>query len=93
MLPQNGQERIGGLAYNVRLTWNPTPLTTVTVTGARTIQQSPFANQAGILKNQKAILANQKAIQATQKTIQKNQGTLLANQKAILGNQKRILAK
>lgn len=41
----------GGFAYNGRLVWNPTPLLTVTAIGARAIQQSPFANQSGILQD------------------------------------------
>ncbi len=48
---QSGLPDIGGFSYNARVIWNPTPLMTVTGTAARTIQQSPFINQSGILQD------------------------------------------
>ena len=36
-----------GFDYDVSLNWNPTPLIGVTLSGARSIQRSPFANSAG----------------------------------------------
>lgn len=48
---QSGLPDIGGFSYNARAIWNPTPLLTVTGTAARTIQQSPFVNQSGILQD------------------------------------------
>lgn len=48
---QSGLSDIGGFSYNARVIWNPTPLLTVTGTAARTIQQSPFINQSGILQD------------------------------------------
>jgi len=42
---------IGGFSYNAHVTWNPTQLLTVTATARRTIQQSPFVSQTGILED------------------------------------------
>jgi len=46
-----GLPDIGGFSYNARAIWNPTPLLTVTAIAARTVQQSPFINQSGILQD------------------------------------------
>lgn len=48
---QPGLGDIGGFSYNARAIWNPTALVTVTGTAARTVQQSPFVNQAGIVQD------------------------------------------
>lgn len=48
---QPGLPDIGGFSYNARAIWNPTPLLTVTAIAARTVQQSPFINQSGILQD------------------------------------------
>ncbi|MDB5701414.1 MAG: hypothetical protein JWL66_1613 [Sphingomonadales bacterium] len=42
---------IGSFSYNARAIWNPTLLLTVTATAARTVQQSPFINQSGVLQD------------------------------------------
>lgn len=48
---QPGLRDIGGFSYNARAIWNPTPLLTVTGTAARSIQQSPFVAQSGIVQD------------------------------------------
>jgi hypothetical protein len=48
---QKGLPDIGGFTYNARAIWNPTPLLTVTASAARTIEQSPFINQSGVLQD------------------------------------------
>jgi len=40
---------VDGFSYEGKLTWNPTPLLTVTLGASKTLQQSPFVNQTGIL--------------------------------------------
>jgi hypothetical protein len=42
---------VSGITYNARLTWNPTPLVTATLNGGRTLQQSPFFAQGGVIED------------------------------------------
>jgi hypothetical protein len=42
---------IGGVSYNAKVLWNPTPLLSATLTGGRTLEQSPFFNPAGVVED------------------------------------------
>lgn len=42
---------VAGISYNGKLIWNPTTLLTVTLTGDRTLQQSPLFDQSGIIED------------------------------------------
>lgn len=46
---------VGGVTYHGRVMWNVTPLVTATLSGGRTLQQSPFFNQAGIVEDNVAL--------------------------------------
>lgn len=48
---QAGVPTVGGIAYNGKIVWNLTTLLTVTVRGGRTLQQSPYFDQAGVLED------------------------------------------
>lgn len=49
---------IGGFSYNASVIWNPTTLLTVTGTAARSIQQSPYIGQTGILQDSVGLTAD-----------------------------------
>lgn len=42
---------VQGFTYDARITWNPSPFLTATLSGGRTIQQSPGFSQGGVLED------------------------------------------
>ncbi len=48
---QGAIHTVGGVTYSGKIVWNLTTLLTVTLSGGRTLQQSPYFDQAGVVED------------------------------------------